>query len=159
MPAAFFTAVEETVHAVLERGRVTDCAVTMTHSGYWARQSHAHQGFNKAFSSTAGDFRDLTPMVLRTALRRAGTQVLEPVHRFTLELPADTLGPVLPAIAQLGGVPGAPVLEGETATLEGIVPAARVHDLRTRLPGLTRGEALLESAFDRYEPVSGRRGR
>ena len=159
MPAAFFTAVEETVYATLEERRVTDCAVTMTHSGYWARQSHAHQGFNKAFSSTAGDFRQLTPLVLRAAMRRAGTEVLEPVHHFTLEVPADTLGPVLPAIAQLGGVPGAPVLHGDVATLEGDVPAARVHELRTRLPGLTRGEALLESAFDRYEPVSGRRGR
>ena len=110
-------------------------------------------------SSTAGDFRELTPLVLRAALRRAGTEVLEPVHRFTLELPADTLGPVLPAIAQLGGVPGAPVLDGETATLDGDIPAASVHELRNRLPGLTRGEALLESAFDRYERVSGRRGR
>ena len=76
-----------------------------------------------------------------------------------LELPADTLGPVLPVIARLGGVPGAPVLRGATCMLVGDVPAARVHELRQRLPGLTRGEALLDTAFDRYEPVSGRRGR
>ena len=159
MPLSFFTAVEETVRATLEQGlhgwRVTDCAVTMTHSGYWAKQSAAHAGFDKSMSSTARDFRQLTPLVLMEALRRAGTRVLEPVHRFELELPADALGPVLPVIAQLGGVPGSPALHGATCTVEGDVPAARVHELRQRLPGLTSGEALLESAFDRYEPVRG----
>ena len=30
---------------------------------------------------------------------------------------------------------------------------ARVHDLETRLPSLTRGEGVLESAFDHYRPV------
>jgi ribosomal protection tetracycline resistance protein len=30
-----------------------------------------------------------------------------------------------------------------------------VHELERRLPALTRGEGLLECAFDRYEPVRG----
>ena len=50
--------------------RVVDCAVTMTHSGYAARQSHAHGVFDKSMSSTAADFRALTPIVLMRALRR-----------------------------------------------------------------------------------------
>jgi ribosomal protection tetracycline resistance protein len=44
-------------------------------------------------SSTGWDFRGLTPLVLMTALRRAGTRVQEPIARFRLELPADTIGP------------------------------------------------------------------
>ena len=59
----------------------------MTHSGYCARQSHSHATFDKSMSSTAGDFRALTPIVLGRALREAGTTVHEPVHRFRLELP------------------------------------------------------------------------
>ena len=39
------------------------------------------------------------------ALRQAGTVVCEPVHRFRLELPADTLGALLPALARLRAVP------------------------------------------------------
>jgi len=39
--------------------------------------------------------------------------------------------------------------------VEGDLPAARVHELEQRLPGLTRGEGVLESAFDHYEPVRG----
>jgi ribosomal protection tetracycline resistance protein len=30
-----------------------------------------------------------------------------------------------------------------------------VHGLRQQLPALTRGEGVLESAFDRYQPVRG----
>ena len=39
--------------------------------------------------------------------------------------------------------------------LEGEIPAARVHELQQQLPGLTRGEGVLESAFERYQPVRG----
>jgi ribosomal protection tetracycline resistance protein len=79
--------------------------------------------------------------------------VCEPMHRFELELPADALGPVLPVLGRLGATPGAPVLRGGTYTLEGEIPAAPVHELRARLPGLTRGEGVLESAFVRYRPA------
>jgi ribosomal protection tetracycline resistance protein len=159
MPRAFFTAVEETVSEALQQGlhgwQVTDCTVTLTHTGYYPRQSHAHQGFAKEMSSTAGDFRNLTPLVLMSALKQAGTIVCEPIHRFHLELPADLLGPALPPLARLQAVPGTPSLRGSSCTLEGEIPAARVHELRQRLPALTRGEGVLESAFDSYRQVRG----
>ena len=135
MPAAFFTAVEETVRETLAHRRITDIAVTMTHSGYWARQSHSHGTFDKSMSSTAGDFRALTPRVLDAALRRAGTRTYQPVHRFTLEVPDDALGDVLSELARLRAVP-----ELFNGAIEGTIPAAHVHELRLRLPGLTRGE-------------------
>lgn len=159
MPYAFFRAVEETVRESLEQGihgwRVTDCTVTMTHSGYWPRQSHAHAVFDKSMSSTAGDFRDLTPLVLMAALAQARTRVYEPVHRFRLDIPADALSPVLSALARLGAVPGAPLPRGAACLLEGEIPAARVHELERRLPTLTSGEGVLESSFHDYRPVRG----
>lgn len=106
-------------------------------------------------SSIASDFRHLTPLVLMSALRGAGTVVLEPVHRFRLEIPADTIGSVLPVLARLDSVPEAPVVDGSTAALTGLVPAARVHELQQRLPGLTRGDGVVECAFDSYRPVRG----
>ena len=159
MPFSFFKAVEETVHETLHQGlcgwQVTDCTVTMTHSGYWARQSHAHATFDKSMSSTAGDFRNLTPLVLMAALARAGTRVHEPLHRFRLELPADTIGAVLPVLGRLRAVPRTTTVQGSSGVVEGEVPAARVHELERQLPGPTRGEGVLESAFDRYQPVRG----
>ena len=159
MPFAFFKAVEETVTAALRQGlhgwQVTDCVVTMTHSGYWPRQSHAHAHFDKSMSSTAGDFRNLTPLVLMDALKQAGTQVLEPVHRFHLEIPADAYGPVLPVLARLRAVPGAPAMRGPLCLLDGDIPAAQVRELEEQLPGLTRGEGVLEAAFGHYQQVRG----
>jgi ribosomal protection tetracycline resistance protein len=159
MPYAFFVAVEETVRETLGQGlrgwEVTDCVVTMTHSGYWPRQSHAHAIFDKSMSSTARDFRQLTPLVLMDALAEAGTRVCEPMHRFRLELPADTFGPVLPVLTGLGAVPEAPLPQGGSYLVAGEIPAARVHRLTQRLPALTRGEGVLESAFAHYRPVRG----
>jgi ribosomal protection tetracycline resistance protein len=159
MPRAFFAAVEETVQEALQQGlrgwEVTDCTVTLTHTGYYPRQSAAHQGFAKELSSTAGDFRNLTPLVLMAALQEAGTAVYEPIHRFRLELPADALGPALPGLARLDAVPGTPVIRGSWCALEGELPAARVHELRRRVPALTRGEGVLETTFASYRRVNG----
>jgi ribosomal protection tetracycline resistance protein len=159
MPAAFFKAVEDTVHETLRQGvfgwQVTDCTVTMTRSGYAPRQSHAHQGFDKSMSSTGADFRGLTPLVLMDALRQAGTRVHEPIHRFRLEIPADTLPAALRLLPTLRAVPLMSSTHGATATLEGELPAAQVHSLQQRLPTLTRGEGVLDSDFARYEQVRG----
>jgi ribosomal protection tetracycline resistance protein len=159
MPFAFFKAVEETVTQTLQQGihgwQVTDCMVTMTHSGYWPRQSHAHAHFDKSMSSTAGDFRNLTRLILMSALSRAGTGVYEPVHRFHLEIPADTYGPVLPVLARLRAVPGAPVMRGSLCLLDGDIPAAQVRALEEQLPALTRGEGVLEGVFGHYQAVRG----
>jgi ribosomal protection tetracycline resistance protein len=143
----FRQAVEDTVHNTLREGlygwHVTDCKVTMTQSGYVAP------------GSTAGDFRKLTPLVLMGALKQAGTVVCEPIQRFQLELPAVTLGPALSALARLNAVPQNQEMRGSSCVLEGEIPAACVHDLRQRLPALTRGEGVLECAFGRYEPLRG----
>jgi ribosomal protection tetracycline resistance protein len=147
MPLSFFTAVEETVARTLREGiqgwQVVDCAVVMTHSGFAPPLS------------AAGDFRNLTPLVLMDALKQAGTTVYEPMHRFHLDVPADALGTVLPVLARLGAVPREPAVRGTASTVDGDIPAARVHELQRRLPALTRGEGVLESAFDHYEPVRG----
>src|SRR5215218_4605037 len=158
MPPAFFRAVEDTVCETLRQGlhgwQVTDCTVTLTDTGYYPRQSAAHQGFSKAMSSTGEDFRKLTPLVLMSALREAGTVVCEPIHGFRLDVPADTLAVVFSALARLGALAQAPALGDTWATLEGELPAARVLELQRSLGSLTHGEGVLELWFDRYEPVA-----
>jgi ribosomal protection tetracycline resistance protein len=142
---AFEQAIEGTVRDTLRQGlygwEVTDCVVTLTQSGYASPVS------------TARDFRLLTPLVLMSALKEAGTGVCEPLQRFHLEIPADTLGPILPILARLRAIPHTPEMQGASCTLEGEIPAARVHELQQQLPALTRGEGMLDYAFDHYEPV------
>jgi ribosomal protection tetracycline resistance protein len=157
LPLAFLRAVEETVHVTLRQGlrgwQVTDSTVTLTHSGYYPRQSHAHARFDKSMSSTATDFRGLTPLVVMAALNQAGTRVHEPVQRFHLELPADTTGGVLAALARLRAVPQTTETSGLSGTIEGSIRAARVRELEQELPALTRGEGVLECVFGHYEPA------
>ena len=117
--------------------------MTLTHCGYAAP------------STTAGDFRRLTPLVLMRALERAGTEVCEPVARVRLEIPADTVAAVFSALARLGVPAHAPSRVGRLAALEAMVPAARVQELRRQLPALTRGEGVLETDFGGYRPVTG----
>jgi ribosomal protection tetracycline resistance protein len=147
MPLAFMRAVQDTVRETLRQGlygwQVSDCAVTLTHSGY------------NSILSTAGDFRRLTPLVLMSALRRAGTTVREPMHDFHLEVPAGALGQILPLLARLRAVPAPPQAERYGYRLTGEIPAASVHALERQLPALTGGEGLWESSFARHRPVTG----
>jgi ribosomal protection tetracycline resistance protein len=155
LPPSFLTAVEEAVRRTLAEGLygwpVPDCIVTMTHSGYVPPPPY---GWSK-YSSSAGDFRLLTPLVVMTALARAGTLVCEPVSSFRLEVPQDSLPAVLGALARLGAVKQAPVVRGSASLVAGEIPARRVQDLRQQLPGLTGGEGVLESEFARYREVRG----
>jgi ribosomal protection tetracycline resistance protein len=159
LPLAFRTAIEETVHATLRQGlhgwQVTDCVVMLTRSGYWPRQSHAHGTFDKSMSSTAGDFRNLTPLVLMTALRQAGTSVQEPVNRFRLEIPAELAGSVLPVLARLRAIARTVQTRVPLGIVDGHIPVARVRELEQQLPALTRGEGVLECAFSHYQEVRG----
>lgn len=147
LPRAFFTAVEHTVRETLRQGlhgwEVIDCLVVMTHAGY----SSPH--------STAGDFRDLTPLVLMDALRAAGTAVHEPIHRCEIEVPADTLGPTLAGLAQARGVAQEVLRRGTTYLITGEIPAGRVHRMQRQLPRLTRGEGVLSSEHETYRQVRG----
>ena len=158
MPAAFFRAVEDTVHATLRHGlrgwQVIDCSVTLTDTGYYPRQSHAHQGFSKAMSSTGEDFRRLTPLVLMSALEEAGTVVCEPIHRFRLDVPADTLAVVFSALGRLGALAQTPTVGDTWTTIEGEIRVAGVQELQRSLASLTRGEGVAEFWFDRYAPVT-----
>jgi ribosomal protection tetracycline resistance protein len=159
MPPAFFAAVEDTVRATLRQGlhgwQVTGCLVTMTHSGYCPRQSHAHQKFNKAMSSTGADFRGVTPLAVMGALRQAGTAVCEPLHHFGVEIPAERSEATLTALPRFAAVPLVTTDRGATCLVEGSIPAASVGALQRELPSLTGGEGVLETTFDRYVPVYG----
>ncbi len=143
----FQRVMEDTVRTTLQQGlhgwQVIDCLVTMMECGY------ASPG------SSARDYRLLTPLVLMEALRQAGTGVHEPIHRFHLEIPADTYGATLPVLARLGAVMQSSTMRGPSSILEGTIAAARVPELQQQLPAVTRGEGVLDYAFDCYEPVSG----
>jgi ribosomal protection tetracycline resistance protein len=140
----------------LQEGRfgwqVTDCAVTMTECGYSVADGPPSK---RGPTSTAADFRKLTPLVLMQALERAGTVVCEPTVQANLEVPTDTIGAVLPALARLGASVDTPSPHGDLSTITAILPATHADGLRRQLPKLTRGEGVLGSSFAGHQPVSG----
>jgi ribosomal protection tetracycline resistance protein len=147
LPPAFHRAIEETVGHALEQGvygwPVTDVVVSLTHCGYWSPVS------------AAGDFRNLTPLVLARALAIAGTRVYEPCHRFDIEVPLDRLGPVIAHLAQLGARIDETTGGGSSWQITGELPDRLVHTFQQRLPGLSRGEGTWSSRPHGDRPVAG----
>ena len=150
----FEAAMDEYVREALRSGphsrEVTDCVVTMTDSWYSLADGPPSR---RGPLSTPGDFRGLTPLVLWQALERAGTVVCEPVHRIRIELPAVSLGATMAAAVRLGASLDVPDTGADRAVVSGELPAVRVADLQRQVPGLTRGEGVLESSFAGYRPA------
>ncbi|MDR6667968.1 TetM/TetW/TetO/TetS family tetracycline resistance ribosomal protection protein [Rhizobium sp. 1399] len=147
MPISFYRAIEETVSETLKAGvfgwQVIDCQVVLT----VVRHSSP--------SSTAADFRGLTPLVLAEALSQAEMVVCEPVERFQLEVPATTLPVIVTLLAKCGASISETLIESSVARLEGVIASIHVQGIRRQLPGLTSGVGIIESIFDHYTPLSG----
>jgi ribosomal protection tetracycline resistance protein len=150
--AALEAFIAETLRQGLYGWQVTDCTVSLVRSGYSVPDGGPS---TRGPLSGPQDFRKLIPLVVMAALKRAGTVVCEPVHHFRLETPADTLNVLLPVLARLHAVASVSATNDSWCTVEGDIPVARVHELRQQIPPLTRGEGVMESAFDHYEPVHG----
>jgi ribosomal protection tetracycline resistance protein len=147
---------DEYVRLALQEGlygwQVTDCVVTMTACSYSVADGPPSR---RGPTSTAADFRKLTPLVLVQALEHAGTVVCEPTVRARLEIPTSTVGAVIPALGRLGAVIEPPTPQGALTTMDAVLPAVRADELQRQLPGLTGGEGVLESTFEGYQPLSG----
>ena len=135
------------VSSTLARGphgwAVHDVVVTVVACGY------------SSPTTSAADLRDLTPLVLRTALERAGTVVCEPVSRFRLDAPADALPGVLRLLTASRARPDAPDTVGRWCTVTGEIATAEVPAVQRALAGRTSGEGVLETHFARYAPAGG----
>ena len=141
------TQLELHVRETLEEGlcgwQVTDCRVTLTDIGYMSP------------ATSAADFRRLTQIVLMTALERGGTWVCEPLANLALEVPSGSAPGVLAALGRLGGRVRGQFSSGGLSTVDAVLPVGRLRELQNQLPGLSGGEAVLETRFGGYRPVSG----
>ena len=143
---SFYRAIEETVYETLHEGlhawAVTDCHVTVTDTAMWP-------------TSVAADYRKLLPLVLMAALRRAGTQVHEPIQRFELDCPATGLSEVLLLLTGNRATIEGTEMTGSQGRVVGTIPTAELRFVEQRLPGLAGGEASLSSEFAGNQPVIG----
>jgi len=71
-------------------------------------------------------------------------------------VPSPTIGPVVAALARLGGAVRSQASRGGLSTVDAVLAAARAPDLQRQLAGLARGEGVLELTVDGYQAVRGR---
>ncbi|MGO7332194.1 GTP-binding protein [Rhizobium leguminosarum] len=147
MPASFYRAVEETVFETLKQGifgwQVIDCHVAITA----ARHSSP--------ASTAADFRQLTPWVLADALSAAQTVLCEPIDRFHLEAPAESLSGLLTLLAKSAATMTDSVIAHGMVWVEGTMASAMIQSVQQQLPGLTSGAGTMETSFDHHASMAG----
>jgi ribosomal protection tetracycline resistance protein len=154
---AFRHVIEQHVRTALAAGlrgwQVTDCLVTLTRIGY---SNWDGPPSTRGPRSAAVDYRKLTPIVARQALRSAGTVVCEPLVEVRVDAPTTSAGVLQRELGRLGAsTTGAWSTETFT-TLEVVLAAARFHELQRQLPDLTGGEGVAEPRFAGYQPVRGR---
>lgn len=86
---AFTASIEKHVRRTLEHGChgwwVTDALATLTECAYSVAGGPPSR---RGPTSTSYDYRQLTPIVTRQALRRAGTRAFESMLRVLVEMPA-----------------------------------------------------------------------
>jgi ribosomal protection tetracycline resistance protein len=144
LPLAFYRAIEETVFATLEEGLrgwpVPDCRVTLTRVGMIP-------------ITAAGDFRKLVPLVLMTALQAAGTQVCEPIVRFTLDLPPEGLGEAFVRLTAAGATTEETIELEDQCRVSGVMAAAAVDRFERQVPDLTSGRGVFRTEAAGHRPV------
>ena len=111
------------------------------------------------------DFFVCTPMAFMNGLSQIGSTILEPLLKIRVSLPAELTGKLFSEIIKMGGEYDSPVILGQTATLEAIVPVATSMDFPTKLAVMSSGKAVMNRFFygyrecrDGLEHINERRG-
>lgn len=137
--------VERTMSRALEQGmkgwEVTDVKITLV------------EGAHHNIHSKAGDFVIVTPMAMMDGLKNAGSVLLEPMMKFNIEAPEESLGGITSDIILMRGSFDQPMIENHQMKLEGILPAATSMDYPIKLASKTGGRGSLSLVFDHYEKV------
>ena len=103
-----------------------------------------------------GDFRQATYRAIRQALMRARERgdavLLEPWYRLSLEVPMSCVGRALADLTRMHARFEPPASAGDTARIEGSVPASELGDYALEVASYTSGEGSLACVFAGYEP-------
>ncbi|HDR7255678.1 TPA: GTP-binding protein [Bacillus pacificus] len=147
LPLAFHKAIEDTVFQTLKQGlygwEVTDIIVTLTHTGYASPVT------------TASDFRNLTPLVLMDALKKAETYVYEPVNAFELTVPEQAISTAMYKLAAISATFAEPIFNNDSYQLTGSLPVAKTENFKRMLHSFTEGEGIFSTkpaGFTKLKP-------
>ena len=131
---------EKTHRGVLTGAPITDMKITLL-----IGKAHLKH-------TEGGDFRQATYRAVRQGLMQAKSVLLEPWYDFRLSVPQACIGRAITDLRAMGGELEAPESVGDTASLEGRIPAAEVRDYAQVLAAYTQGMGRLSLTLHGYAP-------
>ncbi len=96
------------------------------------------------------DFFVCTPMAFMNGLASLGSTILEPLLKMRITSQANLSGKIITEISRMGGEYDSPLVFGDTAVVEAIVPAATSMDFPERLASMSSGRAVISTTFHGY---------
>ena len=144
---SFQNAVAEGVRHGLEQGlygwEVTDCKICFEYGLYYSPVS------------TPADFRFLAPVVLEQALKKCGTQLLEPYLSFTLYAPQEYLSRAYNDAPKYCAEIESTQLKNDEVIFKGKIPARYIGEYRNDLNFYTNGRSVCLTALQGYQESLG----
>ena len=144
---SFQNAVAEGVRYGLEQGlygwEVTDCKICFEYGLYYSPVS------------TPSDFRFLAPIVLEQALRKSGTQLLEPYLSFTLFAPQEYLSRAYNDAPKYCAEIETTQQKNDEVIFTGKIPARYIGEYRSDLNFYTNGRSVCLTELKGYQESLG----
>jgi len=135
------THLEEKVHlGVLTGSPITDMKITLVNG-----RSHLKH-------TEGGDFRQATYRAVRHGLMRTGSLLLEPMYRFTLEIPSAQLGRALSDLQRKSADTEPMQTQGDWTILTGVAPVSELQGYPVEIAAYTHGQGRLSCVPAGYAP-------
>ncbi len=140
---SFQNAVREGINYGLEQGlygwKVTDCKICFEYGVYYSPVS------------TPSDFRFLAPIVLEQALKKAGTQLLEPYFSFILFTPQGYFSRAYNDAQKHCAIIETSQSKNDEVIFTGHIPVRCINEYRNTLTLYTNGQAVFLTEFKDYQ--------
>ena len=144
---SFQNAVMDGIRYGLEQGlcgwNVTDCKICFEYGLYYSPVS------------TPADFRSLAPIVLEQALKKSGTQLLEPYLSFTLYAPQEYLSRAYHDAPKYCATIETAQIKKDEVVFTGEIPARCIQAYRTDLAFYTNGRSVCLTELKGYQAAVG----
>ncbi|ECQ1446206.1 TetM/TetW/TetO/TetS family tetracycline resistance ribosomal protection protein [Campylobacter jejuni] len=145
---SFQNAVMEGVLYGCEQGlygwKVTDCKICFEYGLYYSPVS------------TPADFRLLSPIVLEQALKKAGTELLEPYLHFEIYAPQEYLSRAYHDAPRYCADIVSTQIKNDEVILKGEIPARCIQEYRNDLTCFTNGQGVCLTELKGYQPAIGK---
>ena len=139
----FQNGVEDGVFAYLDQGlsgwELTDMKISLISFEF------------NSVDGTPSDYRDLSPLILFDALKKAGTKLLWPISEYQLSIPTSLMGRAMSDLQRMKATIEEPVIEADRCLIKGIVPVDLSHNYELTVHQYTAGTGHFESKVIGYE--------